>query len=772
MSEKKTLKLPPTEAQTAGGNARRPARPAGRAAAFSGGQASKPYAQDPTFRDKTAAAGGRDERRPSGPKRDERSGGGKPYAKVTATGDDGRPRSPKPYGDRPAGDRSGGFNRDERRPDQRRDDRPAGDRPPRQFSRDERNPDTRRSEQGGGDKPHARPASQERSFSGQAPKSYGAKPAPDRTGGFNRDERRPEPRRDERTQGDRPAYGDRSPSQDRSAEGRPAKPYGTKSFGDRSGGFNRDERRPEQRRDERAPTDRPAYGDRSPQQDRSAEGRPAKPYGAKSFGDRSGGFNRDERRPEQRRDERAPSDRPAYGDRSPSQDRPADRNAPKPYGAKSFGERDRSGGFNRDERQSEPRRDERPASARSFSKPAQGGGTARHAAPAVAPDAFDWTAIQHFYAPCPRGLEQLLADELTRLGADAVLAGEGGVAFEGKAELMYVVNLHSRFASRIMLRLDERAYRNEADLYRLGSRTDWPALFDVSRTIKVNVTAQRSGLRSIDFIALKMKDAVCDIFRAATDERPSVDTHNPDIRINVFLTDRLATLYIDTSGEPLFKRGYRQESVEAPLRENLAAGLLALAGWNANEPLLDPMCGSGTFLIEAAMMALNMAPGRLREFGFQKLSSYDRAFWQQCKQESEAARRHELTFPIVGSDRDIHAIDSAMRNIEAAGVQDYIKVQVGDVLLAQPPADEGVLISNPPYGVRLDELEKLAGFYPQLGDSLKQRFSGWRAYLLTADMRLPKLIRLNATKRTPIYNGALDCRLYEFKVVAGSNREV
>ena len=389
----------------------------------------------------------------------------------------------------------------------------------------------------------------------------------------------------------------------------------------------------------------------------------------------------------------------------------------------------------------------------------------------LAPQKFDWLAIQQYYAPCPRGLEVLLAEELDDLGAQNIDVNDGGVGFRGPIELMYLTNLHSRIASRIFLRLDERAYRSESDLYRLGTRVDWPGLFSVDRTIKVSVTAQRSNLRSLDFIALKVKDAVCDIFRDACGERPSVDTHAPDVRIHVFMTDRLATLYIDTSGESLFKRGYRQESVEAPLRENLAAGLLLLSGWSGQEALHDPMCGSGTFLIEAAQLALNLAPGRLRSFGFEGLSGFNAELWARYKDEAEAHSLQQLPAPITGRDRDIAAVDSALRNIEAAGLAGVIQVEVGDFLnTAAAPAVEGVLIANPPYGVRLEELDRLAEFYPQLGDVLKRQFAGWRAWLLTGDLRLPKLIRLTPTRRLPIYNGALDCRFYEFKLVAGSNR--
>ncbi|UXY16101.1 THUMP domain-containing protein [Chitiniphilus purpureus] len=391
-------------------------------------------------------------------------------------------------------------------------------------------------------------------------------------------------------------------------------------------------------------------------------------------------------------------------------------------------------------------------------------------APTAEPRSLSIGGLQHFFAPSPRGLEQLLADELVALGAGQVRAVDGGVAFSGDWSLIYKANLHSRIASRILWRLDERAYRTESDLFRMASRIAWTELFDVTRTIKVSVTAQRSPLRSTDFAALKVKDAVCDVFRAATGQRPSVDTAVPDIRLQLFLTDRVATLYLDTSGEPLFKRGHRVETVEAPLRENLAAGLLQLAGWHGQEALLDPMCGSATFLLEAAAIALRRAPGRDRAFAFEKLKPFQADAWQAIRAQAREQELTALPYPIVGSDRAAMALDAARANLHAAGLDGLVTLKLADVLDMDAPAPEGCLIANPPYGVRLEDQAALAAFYPQLGDALKQRFAGWRAFFFTGDLRLPKLIRLAASRRTPLFNGALECRLYGFQLVAGSNR--
>ncbi|WP_245574969.1 THUMP domain-containing class I SAM-dependent RNA methyltransferase [Chitinilyticum litopenaei] len=375
-----------------------------------------------------------------------------------------------------------------------------------------------------------------------------------------------------------------------------------------------------------------------------------------------------------------------------------------------------------------------------------------------------------FFAPCPRGLETLLASEITRLGARDVKVADGGVGFAGAPLMMYRVNLHSRLASRVLWKLAERPYRSEEDIYQLARGVEWPALFALENTIKVGVTAIKSPLKSPDFAALKVKDAVCDAFRAKTGARPSVETHAPDMRIQLFLTDRMATLYLDTSGEPLFKRGYRKETGTAPLRENLAAGIVQLSGWRPDEPLLDPMCGSGTILIEAAMLARNVAPGLKRAFAFQKFRDFAPAIWQKLLDEAQAAQTAQ-PLEIYGRDIDSRALYHAESNLQAAGLADAVRLQLGDYLDAAAPAEHGVLLTNPPYGVRLEEQQHLMSLYPQWGDVLKQEFAGWRAYFFTGDMQLAKTIRLKASKRTPLYNGALDCRLFEFVMVHGGNRD-
>ena len=375
---------------------------------------------------------------------------------------------------------------------------------------------------------------------------------------------------------------------------------------------------------------------------------------------------------------------------------------------------------------------------------------------------------ERYFAPCPRGLEALLAQELATLGARNASAVAGGVAFEGDTACCYAVNLRSRLASRVLWQIGEFSYTNENDIYDAVRAADWPAHFPVHRTLRIYVTAQKSPLKSIEFITLRIKDAVCDRFRAAFGKRPNIEKSRPDVRVHAFLEANRATLYLDTSGEPLFKRGWRKGSVEAPLRENLAAGIVLLSGWNQADAFLDPMCGGGTLLIEATAIALGVAPGAGRSFGFEKLAAFDPETWHRVRSIDRAATRSRVS--IFGSDSDPAALAIARKNLAAAGFGDRVKLERADVLERTAPAATGVLVANPPYGERTGSDDALARFYPRLGDALKKRFAGWRCHFFTADLRLPKLVRLEPARRVPLYNGALECRLYEFRMVAGSHR--
>ena len=379
--------------------------------------------------------------------------------------------------------------------------------------------------------------------------------------------------------------------------------------------------------------------------------------------------------------------------------------------------------------------------------------------------------MELFFATCPRGLELVLAEELGQFGGQRIHAVGGGVQFAGDFFLCYRVNLESRIASRVLWQVAASGYRSEGDIYQTSFALQWTDWFDPARTIRVDVSATKSPLTSLNFVTLKIKDAVCDKIRRLSGRRPSVNTHEPDISIQGHLTDRDFTLYLDTTGEPLFKRGQRMAAGEAPLRENLAAGILRLAAWVPGIPLFDPMCGSGTILLEAAHMALDIAPGLGRRFAFEKFKNFDARRWRELRQRSAAREKPKVPLRIYGSDLAGDAVKAARANLIVAGLEKIVSLKRADVLELSAPAKEGVIVTNPPYGVRLGEQQALAEFYPKLGDVLKKQFSGWRAYLLSADMRLPKLIRLAASKRTPLYNGALECRLFEYKMVEGGMRK-
>jgi putative N6-adenine-specific DNA methylase len=378
--------------------------------------------------------------------------------------------------------------------------------------------------------------------------------------------------------------------------------------------------------------------------------------------------------------------------------------------------------------------------------------------------------VESYFAPCPRGLEAALAGELEALDAVDVAATDGGVAFAGPPDLAYRANLESRLASRVLWRVGGGAYRDERDVYALAFDLDWPRWFRADRTLRVNVAATRSPLKSLEFATLRIKDAICDRHRAGSGKRPSVSKEHPDVRVHAYLNADQATFYLDTSGSPLFKRGYRHGVAEAPLRENLAAGLLRLAGWQPGVPLLDPLCGSGTIVIEAALIALDIAPGLKRTFGFQKLAWYDGPTWQRIKQAAQRRIKPAAPSAIYASDDSAAEVGRCVANLAAAGVAAAVAAERVSVLARPAPAPAGVIVANPPYGVRLADAAQLAAFYPRLGDALKKRFAGWTAFLFSGDPQLPRLIGLKTGRRTPLYNGSLECRLYEYRLIAGSAR--
>ena len=388
-----------------------------------------------------------------------------------------------------------------------------------------------------------------------------------------------------------------------------------------------------------------------------------------------------------------------------------------------------------------------------------------------------------YFCPCPRGMEAALAEELGEIAQQSTTMKvhnqvPGGVHCSGSLLDSYRINLHSRIASRVLMRIGHKSYLNENDIYDLVLEQPWEDWFGTEHTIRVDVTAVKSPLKSLEFTTLKIKDAVCDRFRDQFGKRPSVNTREPDMRIVGFLDQRNFTIYLDTSGEALFKRGWREETGDAPLRENLAAGMLRVAGWKPGVPLLDPMCGSGTILIEAAQMVQGIPPGARRRFAFEKFRDFDRAGWQEMKAAIKPnALPQEPT--IFGSDISGDMVAMTRHNLKVAGILFDVPLKQIEAQHVSPPvAGPGILLTNPPYGERIGvrgdstvpQDEMAVSFYSALGTTLKQRFAGWTVFLFTADLTLPKLLRLKESRKTPFFNGALECRLFRFDMVAGFNR--
>ena len=415
------------------------------------------------------------------------------------------------------------------------------------------------------------------------------------------------------------------------------------------------------------------------------------------------------------------------------------------------------------------------------------------------------------FLPCAAGVEELLADEvhrLTGLKGQDLLTHRGGVVARASWRDAMALNLRCRLAQRVLVQLSHTMYRSEKDLYEAASAVAWEIWFTTRQTFKIEITAQHSPLTSLNFAALKIKDAVADRFRNKTGVRPDVNTQWPDVRIYAHLTTDSATLYIDTSGEPLFKRGWREDTGEAPLKETLAAAMIAASGWEAlaadGVPLYDPCCGSGTIAIEAAQIACGIAAGSLRRFGFEKLLPFQPHVWQAMKAQAQA-EEHAPTAPVFGSDVAHRMVDFAQRNAERAGVAHAVQFRGGDALQRLPPCETpGVMLLNPPYGERIaaagvagrsrDGFQPgaLAGaraaqptqvsretahtddggdFFPQLASHWKKNYPGWTAWMLTPDLKLPGRMRLKESRRVPMWNGPIECRLFRFDMVKGAVRD-
>jgi putative N6-adenine-specific DNA methylase len=417
------------------------------------------------------------------------------------------------------------------------------------------------------------------------------------------------------------------------------------------------------------------------------------------------------------------------------------------------------------------------------------------------------------FVPCAAGVESFLAYEvaqITGLAASEIQTLRGGVQLEASWRAALQLNLHSRLGMRVLIQLAHQPYASEDDIYNAASAVAWEMWFTPKQSFRVEITAQHSPLKSLNFATLRVKDAVADRFREKSGVRPDVDTQRPDVRVHAHLTDKMLTLYLDTTGEPLFKRGWREDKGDAPLKETLAAAMLAASGWSMpiltapgetpptvpsvagveqGLPLYDPCCGSGTIVIEAAQIACRMAAGLQRRFGFEKLRLFDAHVWRQLQDEARA-QQCDPRAQVFGSDLAFRMVDFAQRNAERAGVAKAVNLRGGDALQRLPPCEApAVMLVNPPYGERIEaggvagaasmarsgrevgQVEDGGEFFSQLASHWKKNYAGWRAWVLTPDLKLPGRMRLKESRRVPMWNGPIECRMFRFDLMSGSARK-
>jgi putative N6-adenine-specific DNA methylase len=363
-------------------------------------------------------------------------------------------------------------------------------------------------------------------------------------------------------------------------------------------------------------------------------------------------------------------------------------------------------------------------------------------------------------------LEDVLSAELESLGATGVMKLNRAVSFTGDTELMYKINYACRTALRVLKPLFHFEIQEQKDLYDRIYEYPWEDLLDADHSLSIDAVISYTVFTNSQFVAQKSKDAIVDRLRDKTGKRPSVDLENPDLRINVHLFRDACTVALDSSGQSLHRRGYRKSTGPAPINEVLAAGLIRLSEWDTVTPLYDPMCGAGTILIEAAMLAKNMPAGFFREeWGFMKWRGYDDALWQKVKEDCNAPVT-ELKVKINGSDRSERAIDSARENLKYTSFFEDIMLEVVSFEDSKPPFEKGFIISNPPYDERL-EIEDSLVFYKMLGDTMKRKYAGYTAWMISSDLATIKFIGLRPSRKIPVFNGPLECRFLKFDLFAG-----
>jgi putative N6-adenine-specific DNA methylase len=373
--------------------------------------------------------------------------------------------------------------------------------------------------------------------------------------------------------------------------------------------------------------------------------------------------------------------------------------------------------------------------------------------------------MTRYFATCARGLEPVLAQELAALGASKVEPGRGGVTFHGDAAMLYRACLWLRTAVRVLRPVHEFDVSSTDELYEAVRSVNWNEWMTPDHTLAVDCNVRDSAITHSQYAARRVKDGICDQFRERAGRRPSVDTEQPMIGLNLHVSKNHAILSLDSSWDSLHKRGYRPIQTIAPLNEALAAGLLLHTGWNGTAPLVDPLCGSGTFCVEGSWIALNRAPGLTRKwFAFQGWLDFDRPLWNAIRDDARRAVKKDLPAPIAGSDVRQDAIDFAHANARAAGVGHMLKFDRRDVKDARPPCDTpGTVICNPPYGERIGEEKEWIGLYTRIGEVVASYWKGWKLFVFTSNTMLAKKVGLKTARKSPFFNGSLECFLWEFQ---------